>query len=172
MSNGVQIPETVPQSAGIFRPMRRIRQQLEKDACEEILTKEWRGVLAVLGDGGYPYTVPLDFCYEDGKIWFHCAKEGHKLDAVKACDKVSFCVIRDDGQEPGEWWHHMSSVVVFGRIALVEDEKEKLEKLCRLGKKYFPTQEHLEKEMSRSAAKAQVLEITVEHMTGKRVREN
>ena len=155
-----------------FRPMRRGKQQLTQAECEDILHTQWRGVLAVLGDGGYPYTIPLDFYYEEGRIYFHCAKEGHKLEAVRSCDKVSFCVIRDEGQEPGEWWHHMSSVVAFGRISDVTDAQKKEEKLRRFGAKYFPTEEHLEKEMRHSAARANLMEIRIEHMTGKRVKEN
>ena len=66
-----------------FRPMRRFKQQMTNEECIALLRKAPRGVLAVLGDGGYPYTVPLDFVYDDGKIYFHCAKEGHKLDAIR-----------------------------------------------------------------------------------------
>ena len=66
----------------MFRKMRRFKQQLSEEECLEILKTAKRGVLAVLGDEGYPYAVPLDFVYEDGKIYFHCAKEGHKLDAI------------------------------------------------------------------------------------------
>ncbi|MBQ9616719.1 MAG: pyridoxamine 5'-phosphate oxidase family protein, partial [Oscillibacter sp.] len=69
----------------MFREMRRHGQQLPESECAEILRREPRGVLAVLGDDGYPYTVPLDFVYEGGKLYFHCAGEGHKLDAIKRC---------------------------------------------------------------------------------------
>ena len=55
----------------MFRPMRRFKQQLTMERCEEILQKGSYGVLAVLGDEGYPYTVPLNYHYHNGKIFFH-----------------------------------------------------------------------------------------------------
>ena len=74
----------------MFRPMRRIKQQIPEEECIKILKEEPRGVLSVLGDDGYPYGVPIDHYYDEktGRIYFHCAKEGHKLDAIRRCDKV------------------------------------------------------------------------------------
>ena len=155
----------------MFREMRRCKQQVSEEECVHILQNGKRGVLAVLGDDGYPYTVPLDFVYEDGNIYFHCAKEGHKIDAIRACDKVSFCVLNEGYQEPEDWWYHFTSVVVFGRIRIVEDEVQKDKKLRLLGRKYFPTEEILEEEMRGFAARAEVLCLTIEYMTGKQVRE-
>ena len=80
----------------MFREMRRKRQQLSPAECEEILRRGTSGVLAAEGDGGYPYAVPLSYIYEDGRLYFHCAKAGHKLDAVRRNKKVSFCVIDRD----------------------------------------------------------------------------
>lgn len=156
----------------MFREMRRFKQQTSKDECIEILNKAWRGVLAVLGDDDYPYTVPLDFVYEDGHIYFHCAGDGHKLDAIRCHDKVSFCVLSEGVQEENDWWYHFTSVIVFGRIREVTDKAEKNERLKLLGRKYFPTEEHLKKEMESAAARATVLDLSIEHMTGKRVKEN
>ena len=78
----------------MFREMRRSKQQLSQEECTEILKQEVRGVLSVLGEDGYPYGMPLDHWYDEknGKIYFHGAKEGHKIDAIKACDKVSYCL--------------------------------------------------------------------------------
>ncbi|MBP3901898.1 MAG: pyridoxamine 5'-phosphate oxidase family protein, partial [Blautia sp.] len=78
----------------MFREMMRIKQQLSQEECIEILKKEPRGVLSVLGDDGYPYGMPINqyYCEEDGKIYFHSGKKGHKVDAIKRCDKASFCV--------------------------------------------------------------------------------
>ena len=80
----------------MFRPMRRIRQQLSQAECDAILQKCSSGVLAVAGDDGYPYTVPMSYLYQDGRLYFHCAKSGHKLDAVRREPKVSFCVVGQD----------------------------------------------------------------------------
>lgn len=154
----------------MFREMRRFKQQVSEDECLRILNEGERGVLAVLGDDEYPYTVPLDFVYEDGHIYFHCAMEGHKLDAVRKHDKVSFCVLSDGVKEENDWWYHFTSVIAFGRVSEITDEGEKNNKLRLLGTKYFPDNEHLEKEMG-SAGRTVVLDLTIDHMTGKAVRE-
>ena len=99
-----------------FRPMRRSRQQLRKEDCFEILSRGSSGVLACLGDGGYPYAVPISYVWDGEKIYFHCAKAGHKLDAVRSCGKVSFCVIGSDDVVPEKYTTCYRSVIVFGRI--------------------------------------------------------
>lgn len=154
----------------MFREMRRKRQQTEDAVCLEILRTAKRGVLAVLGDGEYPYTVPMDFVYEDGFIYFHCAREGHKLDAVRKHDKVSFCVLSEPVPEEGSWWFHVTSVIAFGRISEVEDPKEHDRCLRLLAHKYIP-EEEIEGDMQRNAARAVVLALRVEHVTGKQVKE-
>ena len=158
----------------MFRPMRRIKQQIPEEECIRILKEEPRGVLSVLGDDGYPYGVPIDHYYDEktGRIYFHCAKEGHKLDAIRRCDKVSLCVYNKGYQIPGEWPWHITSVIVFGRIREVTDPVILEEKLRALGKKYIPTQEELEYEIARAMSRAAVLEMTIEHMTGKAVKES
>ena len=113
----------------MFRKMRRFKQQLTDEECAEILRREARGVLAVLGDDGYPYAVPLDFVYKDGKLYFHCAAEGHKIDAIRHCDKVSFCVTEQGERAPGEWWLKVRSVIAFGRIRILEDRGEVLSRV-------------------------------------------
>ena len=154
----------------MFREMRRYKQQMSEEKCVDLLEKGKRGVLAVLGDEDYPYTVPLDYVYQDGHIFFHCAKEGHKLDAIRKHDKVSFCVLSEGKKEDNDWWYHFSSIVVFGRISEVADEEEKDQLLRLLGRKYFPSEEYLDKEMV-SASNAEVLDLEIEHMNGKNVRE-
>ena len=85
------------------RKMRRFKQQLSEADCLEVLETQPRGVLAVQGDDGYPYAMPMDFVYEDGRIWFHGAKAGHRIDAVRRCGKVSFCVLGEGVQEENDW---------------------------------------------------------------------
>ncbi len=152
--------------------MRRIRQQTEPAECERIMTEAKRGVLSVAGDDGYPYGVPMNFVYDDGKIYFHAARSGHKLDAIGRNDKVSFCVLSEGIREPDDWWYHFTSVIVFGRIRVVEDETARIDAFRKLGLKYFPTAEMVENDIKKDAARALILELTVEHMTGKRVKEN
>lgn len=155
----------------MFRPMRRFKQQLTEQECLAILTNEPRGVLSLIGDGGYPYGVPLDFVYDDGCLYFHSALSGHKLDAVKACDKASFCVL-DKGRKPDDdWAYYFNSVIVFGRIRIVDDAEEKLNRLKQLGLKYYPTVGEVNEEIRKDADRCHILALTIEHMTGKRVHE-
>ena len=154
--------------------MRRFKQQVSQEKCIEILKSEPRGVLAVLGDDGYPYTIPLDFFYDekDGKIYFHGAKEGHKIDAIKNYEKASFCVYDKGYRKEGEWALNIKSVVAFGKIKLITDIK-KAEEICsNLVKKFTDDQEYLEKELANALSRVQCLEFTIEHMTGKLVNES
>ncbi|MBQ6267037.1 MAG: pyridoxamine 5'-phosphate oxidase family protein [Clostridia bacterium] len=155
----------------VFRQMRRIAQQTEDAACVTLLESEKRGVLALCGENGYPYAVPLNFVYQDGRLYFHSAQEGQKIDAVRACDKASFCVVNAGEREPDDWWYHVTSVIAFGRVRVLEDRAETEEKLRLLGEKYFPAGYDLERDLRKNADRAAIIEFTIEHMTGKRVRE-
>ena len=154
----------------MFREMRRNAAQISDEECVKILNEAKRGVLAVFGDEDYPYTVPMNFVYSEGHIYFHCARSGHKLDSVRRHDKVSFCVLNDGVREENDWWYHFTSVIVFGRIREVDSEDERDRYLRLLGSKYFPSAKYLEKEMH-AAPNAVVLDLEIEHMTGKAVRE-
>ena len=155
----------------MFRKMRRHKQELSKEECVEILNAQSRGVLAVLGDDEYPYTVPMDYVYVDGKLYFHAAMEGHKIDSIKKHEKVSFCVLNDGVKEADSWWYTFKSVIAFGKIRVLNDDDEKKEKLTYLGNKYFATPEETEDEIRRLLDRTAVFELNVEHMTGKIVRE-
>ena len=158
----------------MFRPMRRFKQQLSREACEKVLLEAPRGVLALLGDDDYPYTVPMDFLYEpkENRIYFHCAKVGHKLDAIARHDKASFCVMDEGFRKPGEWALNISSVIAFGRIRPVEDREKTLAKVLALGIKYHPTVEAAKEELDKAADRVLCLEMEIEHMTGKLVNES
>ena len=152
----------------MFRPMRRFKQQLSPERCGEILQKGSYGVLAVLGDEGYPYTVPLNYYCRDGKIYFHAAASGHKLDAVRACDKVSFCVVEKDELVAEKLTTYFRSVVVFGRVRIMEDTEEKRAAVMALSRHYFPAmEEKIQKEASGALKNLCMLELTIEHMSGK-----
>lgn len=155
----------------MFREMRRKNQQLSDEECIQILKKAKRGILSVIGEDGYPYGVPMDFVLEDNKIYFHCALSGHKLDAVKADNKVCLTVLNEGVKEEGSWWYHFKSVICFGRIRIVEDEAQKLHDLQVFGNKYMPTSDDVNQEIKLDGARANVLEMTIEHMSGKRVTE-
>ena len=151
--------------------MRRFKQALSAEECQEILAKGYRGFLSVIGDGGYPYALPINYLYADGHLWFHCALEGHKMDAIKACDKACFTVIDEPVREKDDWWYHVRSVICFGRIHVVEDDARRMAMLRRLGEKYFPDGYDIAADMKKNGSRAAVLDLEIEHMSGKRVRE-
>lgn len=155
----------------MFRNMRRFKQLLSNEESEEILKKCTSGVLAVHGDDGYPYAVPLSYTYKDGKILFHCAKEGHKIDSIKNDDKVSFCVIEKDEVVAEEFLTLYSSVIVFGRARVLTDDLEKKDALWDLGKKYSPGLDNeTQKEIEATWNSVCLVEVKVEHITGKVAR--
>ncbi len=158
----------------MFRPMRRFKQQISEAECIRILKEQPRGVLSLIGDDGYPYGIPLDhwYCEEDGKLYFHGAKEGHKIDAIASCDKVSYCVMDEGFRKEGEWALNINSVIVFGRISLVADP-EKAKKICtEITRKFTDDEEYLAHELEHAFPRVQCLELTPEHMTGKLVNES
>ena len=155
-----------------FRPMRRMRQQLSKEVCDKILRNATSGTLALLGDGNYPYAVPLSFVYCGNCIYFHSAKSGHKIDAIRREDKASFCVISKDEIHGEEYTTYFSSVIAFGRISIVTSPVEKLEGVKLLGRKYNPNDEEgLSREIEKSLAHMELLRFDIEHLTGKQAIE-
>ena len=140
----------------MFRKMRRFKQQVSDEKCVEILTNEPRGVLALYGENGYPYALPLDHLYDDGKLYFHCAAEGHKIDAIKE----------------NEWALNINSVIVFGKISFVTDTDEKVRILRLLGNKYNPNPQDVEREIEKFLQRVCILELSIDHMTGKLVNES
>ncbi len=151
-----------------FREMRRKRQQLSSEESIGILERATSGTLALLGDGGYPYAVPISYVYNDGKLYFHSAMSGHKVDAIRACDKASFCVIDQDDVKPAEYTTYFRSVIAFGKIHIVEDETEKLGIARILGNRYNPNQEEaLQKELEHGLGRMLAIRFDIEHLTGK-----
>ena len=154
--------------------MRRFKQQISDAECRELLLTQKRGVLSLIGENGYPYGIPMDhwYCEEDGCLYFHGAKEGHKIDALKECDKVCYTTYDEGFRKPGEWALNIRSVIVFGRMELVTDE-EKARKICTfLVKKFTDDEAYLEKELKNAFPRVQCLKLVPEHMTGKLVNES
>ena len=158
----------------MFRKMRRYKQEIPREECIELLKKEKRGVLSIIGDEGYPYGIPLNHFYseKDGKIYFHGAKEGHKTDAIKKNNKVCYTVFDKGYRKEGEWALNVKSVVVFGRISLVENEEKAKEICTELCRKFTDDEEYLKYEIEHSLKNVQCLEIEIEHITGKLVNES
>ena len=155
-----------------FREMRRKRQQLSEEESIGIFQTATSGTLALLGDSGYPYAVPISYVYADGKLYFHSALTGHKVDAIRNCDKASFCVIDKDDVQPAKYTTYFRSVIAFGRIHIIEDEQEKLETARLLGDRYNPNQEEtLQKELEKGLSRMMMIRFDIEHLTGKQAIE-
>lgn len=151
-----------------FREMRRNSQQLSNEESIAILQKATAGTLALLGDGDYPYAVPISYVYDDGKLYFHSALTGHKVDAIRKCDKASFCVIERDDVQPERYTTFYRSVIAFGRIHIVENEEEKLSFARMLGNRYNPNdEERLQKELEKGFSRMLMICFDIEHLTGK-----
>lgn len=155
-----------------FRALRRHQQALSIEECHEILKHANTGILAVMGDEGYPYTIPVNYCLFENKIYIHCAKEGHKIDALHRCDKVSFCVIGKDELQPELFTTFYKSVVVFGKASMIENDVEKRLAITALCDKYVP---HLKAEGQREIDcfwnALTMIQIDIEHISGKQTKD-
>lgn len=153
----------------MFREMRRKKQILSNEEVTKILEKSTSGVLAVIGDDDYPYAVPVSYVYYDSKIYFHGAKSGYKLDAIKKNAKVSFCIIDKDDIVKEEYTTYFRSVIAFGKAYVVEDEKEIMESIEKLSIKYYPedSEENRNEMIEREKRALCMVRIDVEHVTGK-----
>ncbi len=158
----------------MFRDLIRKNKKLSEKECITVLKNEKRGVLSVQGDNGYPYGMPMNHFYdeESGKIYFHCGKAGHRLDSIKRNNKVSFCVYDKGFSNEGEWALNVKSVVVFGKIEIIE-ETEKIISVCeKLSYKFTRDTEYIQNEIKNHADKTLILELTPEHICGKIVKES
>jgi len=157
----------------MFRQLRRKEQSLDIKECEEILKKGTSGVLAVSGDDNYPYAIPLNYVYYDKLIYFHGAKAGHKIDSIKRNPKVSFCVIDQDNIVPEEYTSYFKSVIVFGKIHIIDDEKEKRDAIEILTNKYVlkDNYEDRQKVINRNWQSLCMLKLSIEHISGKKAIE-
>jgi nitroimidazol reductase NimA-like FMN-containing flavoprotein (pyridoxamine 5'-phosphate oxidase superfamily) len=152
----------------MFKEMRRIRQQLTHAKCVSILEKMTSGVLALSDGDGYPYAVPLSYDYYDNKLIFHSAIVGHKIDLIGKNDKASFCVIEQDKIVPEKFTTFYRSVIAFGKVRIIDDKDEKLAALERFAVKYSPNDAAgLQKEVAKGFDHVLMLEMTIEHLTGK-----
>jgi hypothetical protein len=157
----------------MFRKIRRIKNEISMEEAKVLLRENRRAAFSVNGDDGYPYTIPINFYYDEAenRIYFHSAKKGYKIDAIKENDKVCFVTWDDGYLEEGDWAYHVSSCVVFGGARLVEDAAILEDKVRTFALKYYPTKEEVEKEMARSLKATQLVAIEIEHISGKRIHE-
>ncbi|MDE5590661.1 MAG: pyridoxamine 5'-phosphate oxidase family protein [Acetatifactor sp.] len=153
----------------MFREMRRKKQILPEEEVMDILSRGTSGVLALLGDNGYPYAVPVSYVYCDSGLYFHGAKSGHKIDAIKKCDKASFCVIDKDDVISEEYTTYFRSVIAFGKIRIMEDESKMRKAIELLAKKYYPdsSKDERNKAIARDWKPLCMIEFSIEHVSGK-----
>lgn len=158
----------------MFRELIRKKKQLPMEDCLRVLKTETRGVLSVMGDDGYPYGMPMNHWYneEDGKIYFHSGKVGHRLDALRKGDKVSFCTYDQGCRNPGHWALNVKSVIVFGRMRVMEDMDRIIDITTKLSHKFTSDDAYIQKEIAQYADKTLLLELTPEHICGKLVEES
>lgn len=157
----------------MFRELIRKNKQLSMEECIRILKTERRGVLSVNGDNGYPYGMPMNHWYnqEDGKIYFHCGNVGHRLDALKEDNNVSFCVYDEGYCNSGEWALNVKSVIVFGKIEIVDDLDRIVDITTKLSYKFTQDDAYIKDEIKNHAHRTLLLELTPEHICGKLVKE-
>ena len=153
--------------------MRRMKRAISDEDARSLLAKGRRATLAVNGDDGYPFAFPIDYRFDAdaNKIYFHGAKAGQKVDALRRSDKVCLTVMGNERLEDGEWAPYVQSVVVFGRCRLVDDAAKTEAEVRRLALKYYPSAEEVERELEKYLSAVQLYEIEIEHLTGKQVQE-
>ena len=153
--------------------MRRAKRTISDEDAGSLLAKGRRATLAVNGDDGYPFAFPIDYRFDAdaNKIYFHGAKAGQKVDALRRSDKVCLTVMGNERLEDGEWAPYVQSVVVFGRCRLVDDAAKTEAEVRRLALKYYPSAEEVERELEKYLSAVQLYEIEIEHLTGKQVQE-
>lgn len=158
----------------MFREMTRKKQQLSREDCLHVLKTEPRGVLSLLGDDGYPYGLPIDHWYneEDGCIYFHSGRQGHKVDAMRACGKASFCVYDQGFREDGDWALNIRSVIVFGCIEFVEEQEAAIALTRQLSLKYTSDLAYIEEEIRKYGHEVLCFRLVPQHMTGKLTKES
>lgn len=154
----------------MFENMRRADRELGREEALAILEKAEYGVLSTLGEDGYPYGIPVSHVVVDGRLCFHCAVEGKKLQNLRHHSKVSFVAVGHTQVMPESFGTKFESAMVFGsaREAAPEDKQKILEALIS---KYSPGFEKGGmKYIAASGERTQVWEIIVEHLSGKAKR--
>lgn len=157
----------------MFRELLRKNKELPTAECIDLLKNETRGVLSVLGDENYPYGMPMNHWYneEDGCIYFHCGNVGHRLEALRKYDKVSFCTYDSGYRNPGEWALNVKSVIVFGRMEIIDDMEQIIDITTKLSHKFTQDEAYIQEEIRQHGSRTLLLKLTPEHICGKHVVE-
>jgi len=158
----------------MFRELIRKNKQLTMDECIKVLKTETRGVLSVIGDNEYPYGMPMNHWYneEDGKLYFHSGNVGHRLDALWKNQKVSFCTYDKGYQKEGQWALNVKSVIVFGKMEIIDDAERIIDITTKLSYKFTQDDDYIRDEIRKNLHRTLLLELTPEHICGKLVEES
>ena len=158
----------------MFKKMRRFKQEVSKEKCIEVLKQQPRGVLSLTLENGYPYGIPMNHWYDEetGHLYFHGAKEGQKIDSLSFNNKVSYCVMDEGYREGDDWPLHIHSIIVFGQIHMIEDEKLRKKICTNLCRKFTNDEEYIQKELNTDLNRVLCLELIPDYMSGKLVKES
>ena len=157
----------------MFRKVRKIKNELDEKATKEVLKKAPRGVLALNGDDGYPYGLPLNYVYDEDNnaLYFHGTKTGYKIDCIEKSPKASFTALLEEGVSDDGWSKNVSSVVAYGLLEEIEDSDFARDALEKLAQKYYPSEDLIEKNIKANFKNTKILAFHISYMTGKRVNE-
>ena len=157
----------------MFRKVRKIKNELDEKATKEVLKKAPRGVLALNGDDGYPYGLPLNYVYDEDNnaLYFHGTKTGYKIDCIEKSPKASFTALLEEGVSDDGWSKNVSSVVAYGLLEEIEDYDFARDALEKLAQKYYPSEDLIEKNIKANFKNTKILAFHISYMTGKRVNE-
>lgn len=157
----------------MFRTIRKKKNEIDITSAKALLLSSRRGVLALNGDDGYPYAIPINYYYDKDteKIYFHGSWVGHKVDAIRSSSKVCFTVYENETIKNETWAPFMQSVVVFGKFHILEDTPEKNTLLKKIALKYYPNEQLINEEIARAGKAAQIYKIDIEHLCGKEIQE-
>ena len=153
----------------MYREMRRNKQQLSEELIQKVLDENTNGILGVIGEEGYPYTIPLNYVYLNGNLYFHSAKSGHKVDTINKNTKVSFTVVDEDTIVSEKFTSFYRSVIAFGKASIIESQEERNEVFQAFIEKYSNNESTRakEKELHTRGPHALVIKVSIEHITGK-----
>ena len=157
----------------MFRELTRKKKELPREDCVSLLQSEKRGVLSVLGDGGYPYGMPMDHWYDEAAdtLYFHCGRVGHRLDALRECDKASYCCVGAPEDIEGDWAKRVKSVIAFGRVEILDDYDPVVDIMTKLCHKFTQDEAYIAREIEQFGRSTLLLALHIEHMCGKVVKE-
>lgn len=157
----------------MFRKVRKIKNELGEKTTKEVLKKAPRGVLALNGDDGYPYGLPLNYVYDEDNnvLYFHGTKTGYKIDCIEKSPKASFTALLEEGVSDDGWSKNVSSVVAYGLLEEIEDSDFARDALVKLAQKYYPSEDLIEENIKANFKNTKMLAFHINYMTGKRVNE-